>query len=1284
MEKKKKTSIILLGSIIIFLVGYFVLKETYSTSKSINETFISDNIDKINSILDVKYDTTNPYYLTEIVDDNGNVPASKYYSDTYSRGIKALKAYDNKIFMGLGDYDKNTGPVKIIYYNTLTDKIESSGTLYDEEVKEFKIINDKLYTVGTDPRDDWGYGNYYIYNVETNIWDKYMFNDGWIHIFDIEGHNDKIFMCGSILDTMERSLVQVSFDNGKSFEDVKVIYSDGSQVAYDRNLRAYTFFTYKDNLYTQIYLSSSIYNGIYKYDDEKNVFNFVQSYVPISYPFKDENGNNFNTYPFIQNFYYGGTLNFNNNDLYISGQYVYSLHDSNNGQIDFKIIDIPTNYLFQNGVIHDDTLYLLAYYYNPDSSFNTRIYKTKDLKNFDILYEFTTGSLPFSIEYFNNSIYVGTVSVNKMKDISSVGSLYKIDLNKLKRELVLNDDNTITVKAGNVEYDVNYESNPIDISFQTTLSFNDNMSKIEWEKEFNKLKNMNLLYLLSCNRTYINYNSSISYFDNILNNNIIISSVYSSAGEFYNDIFGTGLNIQNKRFSLTSEDISDKVGEYKTKITLIVNNIDDKITSDEYIIDDTYNYVYIGTHNDVDTIKNNINYSDFIDIQVDLNNNKLLIKLEDETIREYSIIRISTDFNVTNEYIYTGHLTEQEILSKINVINGNHSVLNDEILQINYNGVKVDEYKLIRISYSDFTLVSDDKLYVSNKVGDDIISSLYITNSKSFVSGNKITVTSDDEIISEINLLSINLRNLTVKDKNIIIPGNISYDDFIKNISVSDGITFKIMNETSEVTSGNILVGTKLNVYYNDKEVDSFNIIDEYISFNRDINIDTENRILSNISSNKNVSDLLKKINTSGKITIMNNKDEEIINNGLIGTGSRVTVNLSKGVHDYLLMVKGDINGDGLLSLDDINTIANYLYKNKDSLTGIYLEAADYDNSNSHNLEDIMKVAYKIKNNTVLDTLDTLADKIVTSYNESDAIVEKIVGGITYKLDTKNNLIKDIDGNIRYYGKEPNNYVYFNCDEYPDNTCEVWRIIGVFNGKVKLIRNSSLGKFAFDFDYNNDLISKTYNNSWHNSSIKDLLNGAYLNNQDTTYYNFDYNTEIISSIPLNFKTDRTGIKSSTIDSISDFRYNASTWYYNDKFMYADDIYNYEKGFNVYDRLYYNTTWTGKVAFANTSDYMYSADFTKCNLSYYEYDNSICGEVNWLRPVLGVDFAGWSINSITIKDTHLFAFYQVTGGYATARATSQLYVVPVLHLKEDTKVITEGNGSAEKPYKLFLD
>ena len=108
------------------------------------------------------------------------------------------------------------------------------------------------------------------------------------------------------------------------------------------------------------------------------------------------------------------------------------------------------------------------------------------------------------------------------------------------------------------------------------------------------------------------------------------------------------------------------------------------------------------------------------------------------------------------------------------------------------------------------------------------------------------------------------------------------------------------------------------------------------------------------------------------------------------------------------------------------------------------------------------------------------------------------------KLSTNSSeLYKDEYGNIRYYGKNPNNYVSFNN--------ETWRIIGVVDGKIKLIRNAILTPVTTDkgvtigtssgFYWNKvQQTGKNYNN-WEGSTLQNYLNGTYYNSIGNTYQN---------------------------------------------------------------------------------------------------------------------------------------------------------------------------------------
>lgn len=78
----------------------------------------------------------------------------------------------------------------------------------------------------------------------------------------------------------------------------------------------------------------------------------------------------------------------------------------------------------------------------------------------------------------------------------------------------------------------------------------------------------------------------------------------------------------------------------------------------------------------------------------------------------------------------------------------------------------------------------------------------------------------------------------------------------------------------------------------------------------------------------------------------------------------------------------------------------------------------------------------------------------------------------------------DPDSNLRYVGNSPKNYVWFNK--------EIWRVIGVFDGQVKIIRDEYYNDgngVAFDFGSINGGTHGTYGyNDWSQSIIKSELN----------------------------------------------------------------------------------------------------------------------------------------------------------------------------------------------------
>ena len=140
----------------------------------------------------------------------------------------------------------------------------------------------------------------------------------------------------------------------------------------------------------------------------------------------------------------------------------------------------------------------------------------------------------------------------------------------------------------------------------------------------------------------------------------------------------------------------------------------------------------------------------------------------------------------------------------------------------------------------------------------------------------------------------------------------------------------------------------------------------------------------------------------------------------------------------------------------------------------------------------------------------TAADTIISLYT-SAAKVTATNNSITYNTAPSVSLMNDrlggtttdLDGgNIRYYGANPNNYIYFNCSDYSNqtsSTCETWRIIGVFDGKLKLIKGSQIGTYSWD---NKNTSTGAENNSgkndWTTARLMKLLNPVdyYINDNN--------------------------------------------------------------------------------------------------------------------------------------------------------------------------------------------
>ena len=322
-------------------------------------------------------------------------------------------------------------------------------------------------------------------------------------------------------------------------------------------------------------------------------------------------------------------------------------------------------------------------------------------------------------------------------------------------------------------------------------------------------------------------------------------------------------------------------------------------------------------------------------------------------------------------------------------------------------------------------------------------------------------------------------------------------------------------------------------------------------------------------------------------------------------------------------------------------------------------------------------------------TVPVIAATLITNLYNDATKTPVTNNSITYQYDIKNSLMKDNAGNIRYYGASPNNYIYFNCSDYSNqssSTCETWRIIGVFNNKVKLIRGSQIGTYSWDNKNESTGADSEYGkNDWTDARLMKLLNPGY--ESETTggslYYNSGsgtcYSGQNNATKACDFTS--TGIKNDmTRNLISDTTYYLGGW--SSESVYPNQIYSYERGTTVYEGR--PTTWQGKIALPYLSDYGYAADLSKCTLYLFYYGNSTCTSNNWMKSIItkSGNNDGWLLTHRSDLSSYAWNVYPsgtVTNGNSVYIANG---VVPVLSLRSELN-IKAGTGASSDPYQLSV-
>lgn len=370
----------------------------------------------------------------------------------------------------------------------------------------------------------------------------------------------------------------------------------------------------------------------------------------------------------------------------------------------------------------------------------------------------------------------------------------------------------------------------------------------------------------------------------------------------------------------------------------------------------------------------------------------------------------------------------------------------------------------------------------------------------------------------------------------------------------------------------------------------------------------------------------------------------------------------------YVLLKNDTIVQEGNFSTMVVG--ANTIYSNSISSSGttnfafyLYIDGNSENNLNMMNKSLVGSIVVEAQEKQY-ETFSTVIENLMSN-GEYETVTNS---GVDYQYNTVNSLMDDNYGNIRYYGANPNNYVYFNCDDYSNqssSTCEVWRIIGVFNNgnlthQIKIIRNESIGTYQI-VEAGNEGIS-----TFFESNLSYHLNNETVSGE-ATYWSRTLGT---CNLNANYKCDfsKSGLKN---DETRNLIY--STVGYEFSLSYGDRYPN-----EVYENEVANTGINDfNISLMYESDYGFAADLRNCSIPLITSSNRICGSNDWL--FLGEN--EWILGA-TIQTDGTFKENIVhnAGAIIQLDISSEANVRPTLYLKTE-QTIKSGTGTLADPYQL---
>ena len=304
------------------------------------------------------------------------------------------------------------------------------------------------------------------------------------------------------------------------------------------------------------------------------------------------------------------------------------------------------------------------------------------------------------------------------------------------------------------------------------------------------------------------------------------------------------------------------------------------------------------------------------------------------------------------EYVYSDVTGVKLDKTNLELKSGETYKINETVSPVNAISTEV------KWSSSDESVATVDSSgnITAKGVGEAVITVTTVNSSKTATCTVKVISTNVESItLDKCEYLIIEGESITITPT--VLPDTASNKNYTtsiedeevlekidgKFIAKKEGSTFVIF--TTE--DGNKTVKAQVTVIkLNEDDI----LIDE------DINVDNNTNYISNIEPETTVSYLSEKIKTNMEIKYFDKDNNELKNESVVGTGSKIQIIKDETIiKEYIVLIYGDVNGDGMITSKDYMTIKNHIMKTS-TIQGVASIAADTNRDNDITSKDYMTI----------------------------------------------------------------------------------------------------------------------------------------------------------------------------------------------------------------------------------------------------------------------------------------------------------------------------------------